>query len=64
MCSRTCNVLDEECIPADQGGMTHIIVSGYPLPLCRRCRQLAEHERQAAHQRGPCLLWPAVLKRA
>lgn len=23
--SRTCNVLDEECIPADQGGMTHII---------------------------------------
>ncbi|KAL4448559.1 hypothetical protein ABPG75_005778 [Micractinium tetrahymenae] len=23
--SRTCNVLDEECVPADEGGMTHII---------------------------------------
>jgi hypothetical protein len=26
-CSRTCNVLDEHCVPADKGGMTHIIVS-------------------------------------
>jgi hypothetical protein len=28
--SRTCNVLDERCVPADRGGMTHITVSPGP----------------------------------
>ncbi len=37
-CSRTCNVLREECIPADEGGMTHIIVSccSFLHPFCPR----------------------------
>ncbi len=35
-CSRTCNVLHERCVPADEGGMTHIIVSGM-LPLRAVC---------------------------
>lgn len=31
--SRTCNVLGERCVPADEGGMTHVIVSGGLWPV-------------------------------
>ena len=35
--SRTCNVLDEHCVPADRGGMTHIIVSAPACAQLLRC---------------------------